>query len=145
MQALNHVAFGTLIAVTIKQPALVAPIALASHFALDALPHYGEDPRAPRGSSLYHYRILLDGLASLTFIALICRTFPEYFGVILLGTFFALLPDFFWPHALYIKQNNRLWKFLKFHKQIQKFESPKGAYVEIIWFAATLALIISIK
>jgi len=142
MQALNHVAFGTLIAITIKEPALVVPLALASHFALDMLPHYGEDPRLPQGSPAYHYRILADALASLLFVAAVCSHIPNLAGVIGVGAFFALLPDFFWPAALYAKQNNPIWKFLRFHKRIQKFESPRGIYVEVVWFAGVVSLIV---
>jgi len=143
MQALNHVAFGTLIALTIKQPVLVAPLALSSHFFLDILPHYGEDPKAPKNSAPYHFRILIDGLASLLFIALSSSTFPEYMPVILVGSFFAILPDFFWPAALFIKSDNPLWKFLKFHKRIQKFESRRGIYVEVGWFSIISIIIIN--
>ena len=142
MQALNHVAFGSLIAITIKQPALVVPLALASHFALDMLPHYGEDPRAPSGSRPYHIRIVVDGLASLALLVYVSSQFPVYTGVIVLGAFFAILPDFFWPFALYIKNNNPLWKFLRFHKRIQNFESPRGIYLEIVWLLGTITLLI---
>lgn len=145
MQALNHVAFGTLLAVTLKQPALVVPIALASHFAMDVLPHYGEDSKAPRGSAPYHFRILIDGLASLIFVGVFSSRFPEYSGVIMLGALFAVFPDFFWPLALYIKRSNPIWKFLRFHKQIQKFESPKGIYNEVVWFIATLLIISAVR
>ncbi len=142
MQALNHVAIGTLIAVTVKEPALVVPISLASHFGLDMLPHYGEDRRAPRGSGFYHARIVVDAIISLAFIAAACLYFPSLSGVILLGAFFAFLPDLFWPVALYIKKSNPFYKFFTFHKGIQKFESPKGAYVEVVWFTAVVTILV---
>jgi hypothetical protein len=57
MQAINHTVFGSLIATTISEPAIALPLALASHFLMDAIPHYGEDPKAPRGSKAYYIRI----------------------------------------------------------------------------------------
>ncbi|MCL6096669.1 MAG: hypothetical protein M1444_03255 [Patescibacteria group bacterium] len=40
MTATGHALIGTVIAAKIGNPALAAPIALASHFAADALPHW---------------------------------------------------------------------------------------------------------
>ncbi len=145
MQALNHVAFGTLIAVTVKQPLLVAPLALASHFALDILPHYGEDPRAPRGSTWYHFRILVDILASLLFVGYASSQFNDYSGVVMLGSVLAILPDFFWPLALYMKPSNPFWNFLRFHKNIQKFESRGGIYLEVVWLGAVAFILTRIN
>lgn len=138
MQALNHVAFGSLIAVTIKQPSLAAPMALASHFVLDTFPHYGEDPRARQGSLAYNIRIVLDASLSLVLLIGLAWQFPQHTSLILLCGFLAILPDFFWPLALYIKQRGPIWAFLKFHKSIQKFESPRGIWFEVIWLLAIL-------
>ena len=40
MTATGHALIGTVIAAKIGNPALAVPIALASHFAADALPHW---------------------------------------------------------------------------------------------------------
>lgn len=141
MQGVNHVTFGTLIAVTVKEPTLVAPLALASHFALDILPHHGNDPYFKRGSRAYTLRVVVDGLASLTLTVVLARAFPALSGVIYLGAFFSLLPDFFWPLATRPLKNELLIKFLRFHKAIQTRESRNGIYFEVVWFMLVLYLI----
>ena len=140
MQGLNHVVFGSLIGLTIKQPALAVPLALASHFALDVMPHYGNDPKLIWRSRRYHQRILLDGLACTAYIAWLISLHPPNTGLVVLCAFLALLPDLLWPITLYIKDHGLFYAFFKFHKSIQN-ESRQGIYVEIIWFLVTAGMV----
>lgn len=140
MQGLNHVVFGSLIGLTIKQPALAAPLALVSHFALDVIPHYGNDPKLIWRSKRYHQRILLDGIACLAYTAWLVLLQPPNLGLALWCAFLALLPDLLWPITLYIKDHGWFRAFFKFHKAIQN-ESRPGIYVEIVWLIATTSLV----
>lgn len=141
MQAVNHVVFGSLIAVTINQPLIAIPAALASHFIMDALPHYGEDPRAPRGSKYYLIRILADATASTLVVLYFISLHPPNVGLLITCAIVAVLPDFLWPLALFIKRSGPLWAFFKFHKLIQR-ESPNGIFLELGWFVATTSLVL---
>jgi hypothetical protein len=133
MQAINHTVTGGLIALTIRQPALVAPLALVSHFVLDVIPHYGSYPPFRRGTQTYYRIIALDGVASIIAYNVMVHLWPQYLLVISLGVFFSLLPDLLWPLALYVKQRGPLWAFFRFHKGIQH-ESGRGIAVEVVWF-----------
>ena len=41
MTASNHAATGALVAVAVSQPYIAVPLALAAHFAMDGIPHFG--------------------------------------------------------------------------------------------------------
>jgi hypothetical protein len=41
MHSINHAALGAVIGLVTKDPLIAIPAAFASHFVLDALPHYG--------------------------------------------------------------------------------------------------------
>jgi drug/metabolite transporter (DMT)-like permease len=145
MQGINHVAFGSLIAVTIKQPLLVAPFALASHFVLDILPHHGNDPYFRRGSRAYILRSVFDALASLILAIILARSFPDLASVIYIGAFLSIFPDFFWAVANRPLTNTTLIQFLQFHKRIQTRESRRGIYFEIFWFVLVLFLLYQMR
>lgn len=140
MQALNHVAFGSLVALVVKEPAVAIPVALGSHFVMDAIPHYGEDHKAPRFSRRYYGRILVDAQISVLFAAWILAAHPPHAGLVFICGLVAILPDFLWPLALYVKKTSLMWKFFVFHKRIQR-ESRRGIYVEIVWFTVTCSAV----
>jgi len=139
MQALNHTVFGSLIAVTITEPAIALPLALASHFILDMIPHYGDDPKSPRGSKSYYIRIVVDIIACFIVGGIFLSLNPPHAGLIVACIWVSVAPDILWPLALFIKQKGILWNFFKFHKKIQR-ESRSGIYLEIVWFAVTVML-----
>jgi hypothetical protein len=140
MQALNHTVFGTLIAVTINEPALALPLAFGSHFLLDSIPHYGKDPRTDMGTKVFPIRLLIDGLASALILLLFISLDHSHVWLILGCVALALAPDFSWLLIPESKQKGRLKWFFKFHKIIQH-ESKKGIFVELGWFAVTTALV----
>jgi hypothetical protein len=141
MQALNHTVFGSLIATTISEPTIALALALTSHFVLDAIPHYGEDPKAPRGSSAYYLRVIADLLASVVVLVFFLSLHPAHAWLLVACAILAVLPDFLWPLALVVKQKGPLWAFFRFHKGIQT-ESRAGIFVEIGWFAVTTTLVV---
>ncbi|MFZ1324307.1 MAG: hypothetical protein WAQ57_04090 [Candidatus Saccharimonadales bacterium] len=56
MHTVNHAAAGAGIALAVRQPLLALPLALASHFVLDALPHYGKKPPKAGPITRFHKR-----------------------------------------------------------------------------------------
>jgi len=144
MQAINHTVTAGVIALTVKEPALVAPLALASHFLLDVIPHYGSYPPFARGTRTYYKIIAADGLISTLVYLVMIHIWPQYLLAISVGVFFSLLPDLLWPLALYIKQQGPLWGFYRFHKGIQH-ESGKGVIVEGVWFVAMTGILAALR
>jgi hypothetical protein len=142
MQAINHTLTAGVIALTVKQPELVAPLALASHFALDMIPHYYNVPPWKGGSKRRYYNtIYLDAALTLgAYIAMI-KIWPSHSGVISLAVFLAIAPDFFWAIQRKVAPQSLIGRYLKWHKAIQWSESAKGIIVEILWCLTSLAVL----
>ncbi|HET9173941.1 MAG TPA: hypothetical protein VFN56_01525 [Candidatus Saccharimonadales bacterium] len=143
MQAVNHVVAGSLLAVVLPDPVVVVPLAIASHFAMDSLPHYGNDEHAPLGSRPYFYRIVVDTILSVLIVLFFAGLYPLHAPLIILCALCAILPDLFWPAAAFVKQRGPLWKFFVLHKTIQR-ESRRGIWVELVWFLVTFEVTIQL-
>lgn len=142
MTGLNHVLTGTAIALAVREPLLVAPLAILSHFILDAIPHF--DHEVYRYGSRYFTRIMItDGVASIGSVVLIMFLVPHLAWVIALGALCAILPDFFWLY--YYTHNRPQWWFFRFHTKIQWFERPPGAFVEVSYVIFIITVIVAVK
>lgn len=130
----NHVITGAVIALAANNPVLAAPLAFASHFALDSVPHFGfkgASFKTPKGFALG----LTDGLVSLGVYLYLISNYPQRFWLISTGMFFAALPDLFYiPDILFNKRFDPK-AMQRFHSWIQ-IELPRGILVEIIWMTA---------
>ncbi len=145
MLGLNHTTTAALIAVTIKTPELAIPLALASHFALDIIPHHGNDAQFEHGSAKFWPKIALDASLSLVVVAAVMIARPQQAVIIAACAFAAILPDLLWPIAWQMKRKDRpLWAFFKFHKGIQH-ESRKGVWVEYAWAAVSGGALLLIR
>lgn len=142
---INHTTTGIVIALTIREPAVVLPLAFASHFILDMIPHHGNDVRFIRGQNAYNQKVVLDGLASLAVLLVALMLKPQQSAIIGLGVFFSILPDLLWPISLLkLKHHGLLWRFFKFHKGIQRSETPAGIKIEIFWLALSGSILVGL-
>jgi len=142
MTGLNHVLTGTAIAIAVKQPWLAAPLALVSHFVLDAIPHF--DHELYRYGSKYFTPIMAsDAVISIASVFFVCWLTPALALTILIGALFAILPDFLWLY--YYTHVRPQWWFFRFHSKIQWFERPPGALVELSYLVFITTVIIAIK
>lgn len=142
MTGLNHVLTGTAIALAVRQPWLVAPIALASHFVLDATPHFDHEVYR-YGSKFFAPIMITDGVLCVASVLAVMFAVPSLAAAIVVGAFFAILPDFFWLY--YYTHGRPQWWFFRFHSKIQWFERPPGALVEISYAIFITTIIIAIK
>ena len=93
MLVLPHVATGAAIGALIGDPLIAVPLAIASHFILDATPHWQETmaPYIPTWKT--YLRIPIDiGLAA-ALVAFAIHTQPAHMPAIFLGALFASMPD----------------------------------------------------
>lgn len=133
----NHFLTGSLIAVSVKEPALVAPLAFASHYALDALPHYGYYKGGYDVLLQHKATYVLEVLGVLGVIALLLT--GEYgWNIVLLGGLMAVLPDVEWPYRYFRyekpgKTPRDFW-FTRFHYNIQWCERPWGVFIEVAFY-----------
>lgn len=150
MTATNHAMTGAVIAVSIPEPWLAIPLAFASHFLLDAIPHFGiyEDDVLRRNKHwLFRSVITIDILLVLTLLI----TVPIYLNgqinpwIVLSCMIAAVLPDLIWVYRFFGEVKTQTWKpggkFARFHQGIQKIEQPWGLIIELIWFVGALLLV----
>ena len=152
MRAINHALTGALIGLTVSEPAIALPVALASHYVLDAVPHW--DPVSNKlspavrqkwqRSKLFKQFLFADGALCFLLVLALFVTKPHHWLVACFCAFLAAAPDLisinYYIHVLRKKQ----WKaglYNRFAKSIQWFERPIGLAVEICWFGACLLLL----
>lgn len=127
MLVTNHVLSGALIGGAVRRPLPAAMLGLASHFALDAVPHWGKFGSGP---SLLRVAVP-DGLAGLVAIGAFAAIAPrERRLAVLAGIAGAAFPDLDKPSLLFFGRSPfpRAWD--AFHAAIQH-EAPDRAHVEV--------------
>lgn len=153
MTASNHILTGAVVAISVKNPLLAISLSYLSHFAIDALPHFGPPGIKGLVESINHRAFRVGVALELLLLApVILLIFHLTSGITpawLLVTcmLVADLPDILWvPIYLYeVKQQTpkTLGPIAKFHGQIQK-HSYWGIMTEIIWFAGMLIILFKI-
>jgi hypothetical protein len=131
MTGFNHALVGGLIGRLLPWPVAV-PVAIASHFILDMLPHYGIPAGRRDVSDFWKLFFIVDFFAtlSLAFWAIANHHYAMY----VCGQL-AVLPDFVWvAHVLRTRSFNFSTvrtRYEKWHIAIQKYEFSKGLWVEL--------------
>lgn len=144
MRAVVHVAAGAAIVATIQNPWISLPVAVLSHFVLDALPHYG-DIKAHRAQQLAEQRwaVPLDALAALVVLLAIVIVYPDQPWLVALGGVLCASPDIghVFPFVRYLRTGDaspaRDW-LSRFHDKIQWCERRWGIAVELPFLAVML-------
>lgn len=125
----SHVLVGAAIAVKIGNPLFTIPLALASHFVLDIVPHWNphlnkEVEKFGNPSKKSTVIVIIDSSLALfsgSYVA--CRALPNIslFLTILLSCFFAVLPDLIEAPYFFlnIRNNKFIIKWIKFQRSIQ--------------------------
>jgi hypothetical protein len=143
MIATNHYLAGVAVAATLSNPWYAIPVAFASHFVLDALPHFGLEYSTHKGKVLTGVAVV-DALVLLFAALLILPNYPTWFIV---AGLIAISPDGAWIYRFIVKEKFGSLppapynSFNKWHAGIQKLESPWGMLVEIGFVIAMLALL----
>lgn len=122
MLATTHVIAGAAIAVTLKNPTLIIPAALASHLVLDAIPHWNF-PLVKRCSLEEFVKIAPELLGMAAAAGAFLIGFPHLWEIILLGAFFSIAPDLV-VEVREIFGKSVLKTFTAFHENIQREVTP---------------------
>lgn len=145
MTTSNHVLAGTIIAVVVKQPALAIPLALISHFVMDALPHHGYDGAGYSETFKHKSTYFIEALGIIGMIALLSTGIYGW-NLVLLTAIVAVSPDFEWPYRYFIYERKGLPPestiLTRFHKKIQWCERSWALPIEIVFFIAGFALLV---
>jgi len=146
MTAVNHALTGTLIGLVIGQPLAAVPLAVASHFVCDALPHFGTglpDTVVLKTRAFRDY-LFAEAFLCCLVVAALAAFRPEHWLLAAVCAFAAAAPDLV-SIKRYLKNRRGLkyrpGRYAKFASDIQWFERPIGAVVEVAWFAGCIVLL----
>jgi hypothetical protein len=148
MTATNHALTGAIIGLTVSQPWLAVPFAFASHFALDALPHF-EMPNNDIGSSRFRNFLLLDMLLCIMLVAILLAAGTPQWWMVAFCAFVATSPDLMWFDSFRRSQRSgkqvlpaRRPAIMRLHSAVQWFAKPSGGIVEAVWLVAAVGVIV---
>lgn len=150
MRAINHALTGAVIGLAVPTPVIAMPLAILSHYACDAIPHYG--PAENTGKYLRSRRfaigLLLDAVACGLLVLLLGIASPAHWWLAAICAFLAALPDVaFLPGWIRTRRGQPFASGASWHtrfaSRIQWFERPIGGLVEVAWFGAFVAILIT--
>ena len=131
MTGFNHAAVGGFIGKLFPLP-IALPLALVSHFILDALPHYGI-PHKRRNDRFWRIFTTLDFFIAWGYLGWVYLS-RHHYAIFFCGLL-AASPDFIWVARIVKTRSFDLSKntsrFTKWHAGIQRFERPWGIWIEL--------------
>ncbi len=132
MTATTHLLSGAALATFLPLPVAI-PLAYASHFVLDSLPHFDIQDQV-KEKKLKDFVLTVDTLSALVISITLLST--GHWALFLCG-FLAFMPDI--PHIIYFFTHNHKThierpanRFEAWHLQIQRFHSKPGILSEIV-------------
>ncbi|MEO6513798.1 MAG: hypothetical protein ABIR37_03850 [Candidatus Saccharimonadales bacterium] len=150
MTATNHALTGAIIGLSVGNPFLAIVLAFASHFALDALPHYGPSKPDIGGKGFRNYLILDVGLCVLLVLVL-ALSGADHWILASICAFAATSPDAMWvPDFLRARRGQKERNFagrsvlVRIHAFVQWYQKPLGAITEVAWFSGAVAVLQSL-
>ncbi len=148
MTATNHSLTGAIIAASIVNPFVALPLALLSHFVLDATPHFGKGLEF-LATKAFKRMLVLDALLCFGLVVVLAVSGVHRWWIIALGAFIAASPDLFLLNLFRYARAHRLsdWHpnlYTRFAAKIQWFERPIGAAVEVVYAIAAVIVLVKI-
>ena len=151
MLELAHALTGGVIAYEIGNPALSLPLAFASHFVVDLLPHWNphlakEKKRFGFISKKTTFLVVVDSLIGLTLgLFLAFKALPDIRRMFLVvaGCFLAILPDLIEAPFYFLNQKGKfIKKLVNFQGKIQ-YNAPfwPGMLFQVLYVSALLYLV----
>jgi hypothetical protein len=139
MRAINHAMTGAIIGLSAAAP-IAIPLALVSHYAMDALPHEGNLKITDKR---YMQILGVDITLCLVLVLIIFLVRPRYWWLAIICAFLATSPDFMW----FSYHKDRIAKIpkpiaerhalVRLHSKVQWFQRPIGVVAEVIWAIIT--------
>ena len=146
MTATNHALTGAIIGLSLGNTLIAVPIALASHFVLDSLPHFGVGKDATT-KSWFPKLLTIDILGCFILVAVLAHAQPQHWLTAAVAAFAATSPDFMWLPGFIRFNKGQPQKaarniIMRFHAWIQWYQQPLGALVEAAWAFIAVAVLI---
>lgn len=146
MTATNHALTGAIIGLTVHNPLIALPAALLSHVVCDAIPHYGGRKADIVSKGFVRY-LLTDAALCGVLVLVLFFSGSHSWLLAAVCAFVAASPDFLWIRMFRAARQNRPFHrtaLEKFLGDIQWFQRPIGAFVEVAWFVGAIALLSAI-
>jgi hypothetical protein len=148
VRAINHALTGAIIGLTVTEPLIAVPLAVASHYVCDAIPHYGANLPNDQElrSKLFRNLLYIDTVLCFVLVIVLAVWQPAYWLLAAICAFAAAAPDWLSFNRYWAVRRHRVWHnnnvYYRFAKGIQWFERPIGAVVEVAWFTGCIALLL---
>lgn len=145
MRAINHALTGAAIGLAVGNPWVAAPAAVASHFVLDAVPHYGSEIASLKTLE-FRNLLILDAILCVVLVLVLAAGRPEHWLLAAVCAFLATAPDFMWTRNYLRARRGKSGQPSQgiaalLHSKIQWFERPIGAVVELAWVFTSIFII----
>jgi hypothetical protein len=147
MRAINHALTGAAIGLLVAEPVIAVPAAFVSHYVCDAIPHYGRGIAEEKelNSTSFRVSLVVDaGLCALLVLILALRR-PQHWVLAAVCAFVAASPDLLSINRYREARRNqpikRNWYTKLANDELQWFERPIGAVVEVAWFIAGIIIL----
>jgi hypothetical protein len=143
MTATNHILAGSIIGALLPLP-IAIPLAFASHFVMDAIPHYGLDDHARKSVKMFKVIVFSD--VTIMIVLSLLLAFLGQWAMLVCGLL-AVSPDFVWVYHYFeqgrtidrLESKNR---FNEWHQNKLQREHPWGIFVELAICAIMLPVFI---
>jgi hypothetical protein len=146
MTTTSHALTGAMIATVVKQPYLAIPLAFASHFLCDALPHFGINMKF--GSKAMYVWLILDCLAAMSFAVFLIVMGVNNPALLAVSGFAAMSPDLAWLYYGLkgkLEDTKNLDIISKIHSKIQWYQKPPGILVDAVWIVLMVTIILKLQ
>jgi hypothetical protein len=143
---INHALTGAVIGLAIGKPAVAVPLALASHFICDIIPHYDlqQPDRQKLKSRFFQNLLVIDILLCLSLVTILAVFQPLNWFLAAVCAFIAAAPDLAFL-KIYLQgrrdQPITQGRIVIFTRRIQWFQRPIGWMVEVVWFVGAVLLL----
>ena len=138
---------GALIATFAHNPVLALPLALASHFAMDTLPHFDyPNKKGDHANLQFFIWLAADCAVAASILTALLVLQPAYIGLILACAVAAASPDLMWLYYLVLKRGpaqSQRPALVRFHAAIQKHTAVHLWPAELAWLLVTGSLLAS--
>lgn len=151
MAITNHILAGAIIGLTLShQPAAALALAFASHFLMDALPHFGYAGNKGFSEAFkYQLSYIVGAITLITATAVLIFLVIHQAWFAILAGLVAASPDAvgLYNWVAYEKKGRTAngglaLLHVKFHRRIQTLERPWGVYVEALTFGLLVWLLL---
>lgn len=150
MTATNHAMAGVVIALVVKRPEWVLPLAFLSHFVLDSLPQFGyKDKDVFKRNERTLSKVVLAADILLLVVTMVGIGLLSHPGVsnwlLYAGALAAYSPDILWVPRFIQEVRTHTWSsggiFVRFHAWIQWCERPWGLVFEVFWLLGSFVAV----